>query len=113
MVIMCQASPLNQLLYALARDSKLLSLSSLSHLMFFVVGFIRVRKASPLEESQFSWNPAPSPLDMQINAAFSHFSDKFVTPFQNVDGDDDLPSKIAKAKLEERRNKVEENKQKK
>lgn len=72
-----------------------------------------IRKATPLEESAYSWNAAPMPLDIEINEAFEHFSKKYVTPFINPDKDDNVPQHIAKEKLEKRRVAVEASKAKK
>ncbi len=66
-----------------------------------------------MEESRYSWNASPSPLDIQINQAFDHFANKFVNPFLNADQDDTVPQQIAKGKLEKRRAAVEASKVKK
>ncbi len=62
--------------------------------------YISIRKATPLEEAQRTWNTRPTELDIQFNSVIEHHARKVVTPYSNLDKDDHLTVEIAKQKLE-------------
>ena len=59
-----------------------------------------IRKATPLEEAQRTWNTRPSQVDVQFNSLIEHHAQQLVKPFLNRDKDDHLTAEIAKKKLE-------------
>lgn len=62
-----------------------------------------IRRATPLEEMQRSWNTRPLPIDVQLAKTFDHFSEKLVKPFTDVDKEDHLTSSITLNRREKRK----------
>lgn len=62
-----------------------------------------MRVATPIEESSRSWSKKPRYIDQQFTKMFDHLSNKFVKPFENVDGDDHLTQELGKEKQKELR----------
>eukprot|EP01033_Poteriospumella_lacustris_P017451 gene17451-12477_t len=63
----------------------------------------KMRVATPIEESSRSWSKKPRYIDQQFTKMFAHLSNKFVKPFENVDGDDHLTQELGKEKQKELR----------
>lgn len=62
-----------------------------------------IRRATPLEEMQRSWNARPLPMDVQLAETFEHFSEKLVKPYTDVDKEDHLTSRISLSMRDKRK----------
>ncbi len=58
----------------------------------------RIRKATVLEEVKRTWIEHPRAIDYQMYNAMSHFKEKYISPYDNIDGDDHLTEELRKKK---------------